>query len=209
MFRKAGTFPCTAAGAPSCPRQSLSEPCPVSLIPNLIGFQGDVTGVSPGAKITCSVLLIASLPCTAEAAGHSSVPLSSQGHFHSQPVPCPSTDPRVKQLLQMLEGLDTPSPRSHSCGKSSQGVCPRPRRPSQELSSVGKLPQITVSAWSPMPRSSWKSHPCTCCFSESPQPKPSIVPLHPSAATSQICAHVFFWGVCPGPTGRIKNTTRV
>lgn len=60
-----------------------------------------------------------------------------------------------------------------------------------------------------MPRSSWKSHPCTCYFGESPQPKPSIVPLHPSAATSQICAHVFFWGVCPGPTGRIKNTTRV
>lgn len=59
MFRKAGTFPCTAAGAPSCPLQSLSEPCPVSLIPNLIGFQGDVTGVSPGARITCSVLLTA------------------------------------------------------------------------------------------------------------------------------------------------------
>lgn len=107
MFRKAGTFPCTAAGAPSCPRQSLSEPCPVSLIPNLIGFQGDMTGVSPGARITCSVLLIASLPCIAEAAGHSSVPLSSPGRFHSQPVPCPSTDPRIKQLLQMLEGLDT------------------------------------------------------------------------------------------------------
>lgn len=63
-----GTFPCTAVGAPSFPPQCLSGPGQVHFIPSLIGFQGDMTGLPLGARITWSGLLITILLCSSEVA---------------------------------------------------------------------------------------------------------------------------------------------
>lgn len=98
------TGTCTAGGPPSSPLQCLLGPCQVHSIPTPISFQGNLTGLPLGARITHSALLGTVWLRTAAVAGHMSVLSYPRGiSTHCLP-PCLFT-------LRFCPSLDTPCPR--------------------------------------------------------------------------------------------------